>query len=78
MTGPRAWWAQHGTKILGVLTATWASMCGTLAAISADPDVRFLVPHRYLALLAIGNILFGTLTVRRGFVNSRTCKDNEK
>jgi hypothetical protein len=69
----RLWWAEHGTKILGALTASWASLCGTLAALSASPDVQFLLPHRYFAYLAVGNILLGSLTVRRGFVNSRSC-----
>jgi hypothetical protein len=66
-------WAQNGTKILGTLTAAWATLVGTLAALSSSPDVQFLLPHRYFAYLAVGNIILGSLTVRRGFTNSRAC-----
>lgn len=66
----KTWYAQHGTKILGVLTSAYASATALLATLSAMPEVQFLLPHKYFAYLAVGNVVLGAFTVKRGFTNS--------
>lgn len=67
----RALWQQHATKLLGALAALNGMATALLAVLSASPDVRFLLPPRQFAYLAITNAIIGVLTVKRGFTNTR-------
>lgn len=61
----------HATKVLGALAALNGMATALLAVLSASPDVRFLLPPRQFAYLAITNAVIGVFTIKRGFTNTR-------
>jgi hypothetical protein len=66
----KARWALSGTKILGIVASAWATLTALLAYLSADPQVQFLLPHKWFVVLSMVNIALGFFTIRRGFVNT--------
>lgn len=58
---PLNWWADHGTKILGTVTAIIPGLLGIDGLIPA-PQTKYW--------LAAG-VVIGALTVQRGFNNSK-------
>ena len=70
----RKLWQRHATKLLGGLAALNATGTAVLAVLSASPDVRFLMPPRQFAYLAITNAVIGVLTIKRGYTNTRNLK----
>lgn len=71
----KALYRENGTKILGVVASVWATLTALLAYLSADPQVQFLLPHKWFVALSMVNIALGFFTVRRGFVNSRNAAE---
>jgi hypothetical protein len=67
----RELWRQHGTKILGIVTSAWSVVTGLLAYLSADPQVAFLLPHKWFVALAVGNAVLGYFTFQRGRANTK-------
>ena len=75
MNALKTLWKQHGTKLLGSLASVWASATALLALLTADPEVRFLLPPRAFAYLAVGNAVIGFFTLKRGFTNTKSNAD---
>jgi hypothetical protein len=62
-------WINHGTKVLG-----WAGIVvsSALAANAILKPEQALIPPSYIKWFVFANILFGALTVKRGYTNSKT------
>ena len=67
----RSWYRDHGTKILGTLSAGMGTLQAVLAALTADPSVHLLVTPKTFAYLTAVNIALGIMVLRRGFTNSK-------
>jgi hypothetical protein len=71
----RAFYAQHGTKLLGALAGAWGTFVAFLAWLSSQPSVAFLLPPRYFAWFALASGAIGFFTIKRGFTNTRNLND---
>ena len=57
----RAFWAGHGTKILGFLTMVVAGL----------PQIDGLVANPHKPYWAAANVILGAITIQRGVTNTR-------
>lgn len=65
-----ALWKQHGTKILGYISALPAATGAYLAYLSANPASPTLIPHKYFVPICLFNLLLAPLIVKRGHTNT--------
>lgn len=62
----KAFWDEHGTKILGYLAAFVAGVQGAAAVMTPSP-----FPPLVVVLLSGLNVMLGVATIKRGYTNDK-------